>query len=52
MGWTAYGWFVSRDPLAWGPNMLGLFFTSCQMLAFALYGVQRLEVQAESEKKA
>ena len=43
IGWTAYGWFVSRDPLAWGPNLLGLFFTTCQMLAFAMYGVQRLE---------
>ena len=50
IGWTSYGWFVSRDPLAWGPNLLGLFFTTCQMLAFAMYGVQTLE-KKEDEKK-
>jgi hypothetical protein len=71
IGWTSYGWFVSRDPLAWGPNLLGkftgnlslmhgrvltrclcvpgLFFTTCQMLAFAMYGVQRLENKDEKK---
>lgn len=49
IGWTSYGWFVSRDPLAWGPNLLGLFFTTCQMLAFAMYGVQRLEKQEDKK---
>lgn len=49
MGWTAYGWFVSRDVLAWGPNLMGLFFTTCQMLAFAMYGVQTIDDQKKGK---
>jgi hypothetical protein len=35
--------------LAWGPNLMGLFFTTCQMLAFAMYGVQTIDDQKKGK---
>ena len=39
LSWTAYGGFISHDPMIYVPNLLGLAITSVQMLLFAKYGI-------------
>lgn len=39
ISWIAYGLIIARDPIIWVPNIVGLVFSSTQMLLFLRYGI-------------
>jgi hypothetical protein len=39
LSWSAYGLLVANDVMIYGPNLVGLFLSSIQMLLFAVFGL-------------
>lgn len=39
LSWSAYGLLVAKDVMIYGPNIVGLFLSSLQMLLFAMFGL-------------
>ena len=46
MSWSAYGLYVSGDPMIYVPNLLGLAITSIQMMLFAKFGISAASTPA------
>ena len=38
LSWSLYGLVVSKDPLIYGPNLLGLLLAIVQLLLFVIFG--------------
>lgn len=38
LGWFCYGWFLTKDPFVYMPQLLGLLLTGLQLALFVVYG--------------
>jgi len=50
--WFAYGWFVLRDIILWGPSIIGLILSSIQISLIAYYGRKDERLEDNVELKA
>ena len=52
LSWFCYGYFISNDPMVYGPNFLGLALSSTQMVLFGIYGIQTNDYTKDEDKKS